>query len=81
MLLATKKLYKRIKRGQYILNPQLKIRIADEWKALHDVLSFEGWGYIPDYLNYEKHDVNYLWGEGEIFIAVSKIWRGFKKPR
>ncbi|NQY65340.1 MAG: UvrD-helicase domain-containing protein [Alteromonadaceae bacterium] len=38
-----RKLFKRIKRGHYILNPELQIRLGDIWHNLHDLLSFEGW--------------------------------------
>lgn len=38
-----RKSFKRIKRGHYILNPELKIKLADNWYELHDVLRFEGW--------------------------------------
>jgi tRNA A37 threonylcarbamoyladenosine biosynthesis protein TsaE len=38
-----RKLFKRIKRGHYILNPELKIKLADNWHELHDILRFEGW--------------------------------------
>lgn len=38
-----RKLFKRIKRGHYILNPALKIRLADNWYDLQELLSFEGW--------------------------------------
>ncbi len=68
-----KKLYKRIKHGQYMLNPQLKIRMADEWKALHDVLSFEGWGYMPKYLNYEKQDARYAWAQDNDHRSVQNM--------
>ena len=63
---GSKKLYKRIKRGQYVLNPQLKIRVEDEWKNLHTVLSFDGWGYIPDHLNYNKLEVEYRWAKDNV---------------
>ncbi len=41
-----RKLFKRFKRGHYILNPNLKIRLADQWHDLHQLLRFDGWSYI-----------------------------------
>lgn len=58
-----KKLFKRLKRGQYVLNPALKIRVGDEWHKLHQLLSLDiGFGWrlsnitIKDnrYLHYKK---------------------------
>jgi hypothetical protein len=44
-----RKLFKRYKRGHYVLNPQLQIRQGDNWHTLHDLLHFDGWSYrIPD---------------------------------
>jgi len=45
-----KKLFRRIKRGHYVLNPQLKIRVADQWENLHDVLSLVNLSYSPSFL-------------------------------
>lgn len=46
-----RKLFKRLKRGHYLLNPALKIKVADEWRPLKELLSFEGWYYtVPDYI-------------------------------
>ena len=45
-----RKLFKRLKRGHYILNPKLKIRQGDQWLPLQHVLSMENWHYLyPDY--------------------------------
>lgn len=37
-----KKLFKRLRRGHYILNPALKIRVGNEWYQLYQLLSLEG---------------------------------------
>jgi len=51
-----RKLFKRIKRGHYILNPALKIRLADNWHDLQDILGFEGWDH-PLELQHPMRDV------------------------
>ena len=38
-----RKLFKRIKRGHYILNQQLQVRQGDHWYQLNELLSFDGW--------------------------------------
>lgn len=43
--LRNRKLFKRLKRGHYILNPALKIRLGDNWHDLHAILTFEGWDH------------------------------------
>jgi hypothetical protein len=40
-----RKLFKRIKRGHYILNPYLKIRLAENWYPLNELLTFDGWDH------------------------------------
>ena len=41
------KLFKRIKRGHYIINPLLKVRSGDEWLSIHDVLRLQDLGFTP----------------------------------
>ena len=54
-----RKLFKRLKRGHYILNPQLKIRQGEQWLPLEQVLSLENWQYLyPDYL-LNSHEYQY----------------------
>ena len=38
-----RKLFKRIKRGHYVLNPQLKIKLTDKWLDLHQLLALNDW--------------------------------------
>lgn len=60
-----RKLFVRYKRGHYILNPKLKVRVADQWHPLYQLLSFDGWGYkIPNsiYLSVQK---GFPWDHGE----------------
>lgn len=40
-----RKLFKRIKHGHYILNPDLKIRLAENWYPLNELLTFDGWDH------------------------------------
>lgn len=54
-----RKLFKRIKRGHYILNPQLKIRQGTTWYDLHQLLSLEHWTYPYPDMFYNKADYNY----------------------
>ncbi|MBL4911350.1 MAG: PhoH family protein [Alteromonadaceae bacterium] len=54
-----RKLFKRLKRGHYILNPQLKIRQGDNWLPLQQVLNMENWQYMyPDYF-FNAHEYQY----------------------
>jgi hypothetical protein len=51
-----RKLFKRYRRGHYVLNPSLKIRQGDNWHDLHDVLSFRGWACaFPDHILYDTY--------------------------
>lgn len=42
-----RKLFKRVSRGNYIINPALKIRVANEWVGVHDLLRLEDLGIDP----------------------------------
>lgn len=42
-----KKLFIRIKRGHYLLNPKLKVRIGEDWLSILELLSFDKIGYLP----------------------------------
>ena len=42
-----RKLFKRVSRGNYIVNPALKIRLADEWVGVHELLRLEDLGIEP----------------------------------
>lgn len=59
-----RKLFKRLKRGHYILNPQLKVRLADQWVGLHDLLKFEGWHYSDFAIPKDVHRNRALYAEG-----------------
>ena len=54
-----KRIFQRVKRGHYILNPDLKIRITNEWRKLSEVLSFDGLGYKLD-IDRELYGQNYI---------------------
>ncbi len=36
--------FKRVSRGNYIIDPALKIRLADEWVGAHEPLRLEAFG-------------------------------------
>ena len=40
-----RKLFYRIRRGHYILNPQLRIRVGGEWQGIYELLDLERIGY------------------------------------
>lgn len=42
-----KKLFKRIRRGEYILNPDLAIKLQGEWQALYVALDYERIDFYP----------------------------------
>lgn len=49
-----RKLFKRIRRGHYIINPLLKIRLNDEWVPVHDLLKLEDLDIIPGTIKSRK---------------------------
>jgi hypothetical protein len=63
-----RKLFKRIKRGHYVLNPALKIRLNDNWHDLLDILSFEGWDH-PLELQHPMRDFSVWESRKEYFDA------------
>ncbi|MGB1270716.1 MAG: hypothetical protein ACPG5T_01445 [Endozoicomonas sp.] len=42
-----RRLFKRIRRGHYIINPNLKLRQGDQWVDIHDLLKLEDLGFKP----------------------------------
>ncbi len=42
-----RKLFKRIRRGHYIINPGMKLRQGEEWKAVYELLNPEDLGFWP----------------------------------
>lgn len=40
-----RKLFRRIKHGHYIINPQLAVRVEGEWRNIYDLLSLDLLGY------------------------------------
>jgi len=36
-----RKLFLRIRRGHYVINPRLKIRLKDDWMAIHELLDLD----------------------------------------
>ncbi|MBO9495820.1 UvrD-helicase domain-containing protein [Thalassotalea sp. G20_0] len=51
-----RKLFKRIRRGHYIINPGMKLRQSEEWVAVHDLLNPEDLGFRPGWMNLDKKD-------------------------
>ncbi|MGO0309071.1 UvrD-helicase domain-containing protein [Endozoicomonas acroporae] len=51
-----RKLFKRIRRGHYIINPGMKLRQGEEWVAVHDLLNPEDLGFRPGWMNLGKED-------------------------
>ena len=49
-----RKLFKRIRRGHYIINPQLKLRQGDEWASIHSLLKLEDLDIIAGIVNLQK---------------------------
>ncbi|MCH9691465.1 MAG: AAA family ATPase [Gammaproteobacteria bacterium] len=42
-----RKLFLRLRRGHYIINPKLKLRLDGEWVAIHKLLRLEDMGFVP----------------------------------
>jgi len=42
-----RKIFKRIKRGQYIINPNIAIRVQDEWVNIYDLLQLDRLTFMP----------------------------------
>jgi hypothetical protein len=40
-----RKLFFRVKHGNYVINPRLSVRVAGEWRAIYDLLSLDALGY------------------------------------
>ncbi|WP_257294244.1 UvrD-helicase domain-containing protein [Endozoicomonas sp. YOMI1] len=51
-----RKLFKRIRRGHYIINPGIKLRQGEEWIAVHNLLSPEDLGFRPSWMRLNKED-------------------------
>ena len=55
-----RKLFRRIKHGHYIINPQLSVRVEDEWRNIYDLLSLDLLGYRrkeeADYYYYNPNE-------------------------
>ncbi|MBL4941347.1 MAG: UvrD-helicase domain-containing protein [Colwellia sp.] len=73
-----KKLFKRLRRGHYILNPQLKIRQGETWLPLHQVLKLDHWQYpYPDYLvqpNEYQENLQEMKAYTENYFQYYKNW-------
>ena len=60
-------LFKRIKRGHYVINPLLKVRSGgerggeggDEWLSVHDLLHLQDLGFMPLSLTIDQNTKNY----------------------
>jgi hypothetical protein len=46
-----RRLFKRISRGQYIINPNLKLRLQDRWVNIHEILPLVDLGVGPTTVN------------------------------
>nr|WP_306671098.1 UvrD-helicase domain-containing protein [Endozoicomonas sp. SESOKO1] len=49
-----RKLFKRIRRGHYIINPGIKLRRGEEWVAVHELLRPEDLGFKPSWMNLKE---------------------------
>ena len=49
-----RKLFKRIRRGHYIINPSLHIRLKEDWIPIHDLLRLEDLDIIPGTIKSRK---------------------------
>ena len=47
-----RRLFKRISRGQYIINPNLKLRLQDRWVGIHEMLPLADLGTGPTPVNH-----------------------------
>ena len=47
-----RRLFKRISRGQYIINPNLKLRLQDRWVGIHELLPLADLGTGPTPVNH-----------------------------
>ncbi len=45
--LGNRRLFYRVKRGYYLFNPQMKLKIADQWVNIYDLLSLDKLTYRP----------------------------------
>ncbi len=54
-----RQLFKRIKRGHYIINPLLKIRRGEDWLSVHDLLNVDDLGFIPLTQKMDREKLSY----------------------
>lgn len=51
-----RRLFKRIRRGEYIINPAMKLRLGDQWVAVNDLLKPEDLSFAPSWLQLTKEE-------------------------
>ena len=51
-----RRLFKRIQRGQYVINPAMKLRQGDQWVAVSDLLKLEDLGFLPGWLHLNQEE-------------------------
>ena len=54
-----RQLFKRIKRGHYIINPELKIKINTQWQKIYDHLQLSYLGFTPVVLKSQPNEAKY----------------------
>ncbi|MFA0811006.1 UvrD-helicase domain-containing protein [Microbulbifer epialgicus] len=54
-----RQLFKRIKRGHYIINPDIQLRVNNEWIPVHDRLQLNDLGFVPALLKLGPDKVRY----------------------
>ncbi len=42
-----RKIFKRVKRGQYVINPNVSVRVQNEWINIYDLIQFDQLSYFP----------------------------------
>lgn len=64
-----RKLFMRLSRGQYIINPNLKLRMGEDWLAVHELLRLEDLGFTPAQAAVH-HIPGYHWENSAEYLAI-----------
>ena len=70
-----RKLFFRIRRGHYIINPNLKLRLGEDWMPIHDLLKLEDLGYpLPpaEVVARWKANSRRVWTKGSFEAIVTR---------
>lgn len=51
-----RRLFKRIQRGQYVINPAMKLRQGEQWVAVSDLLKLDDLGFPPGWLHLNQEE-------------------------